>query len=476
MLRATSKLILCAALACSVMPVNSQSDTNTVSLGESLKLIRDFHPIARQAQLIQQEGNAYVQYARGAFDPKIYLEQRNKYYDGKNYYDERGVGLQIPTWFGLTLNAGNESNAGAFINPEDITPSGGLSYAGATMPLLRNLITDARRTQLQRAKIFETRSGFMKNTVLNELAANVVSDYLRWYFAAQELALYNQAVAMSTDRLRAVREEFIAGAKPISDTIETAAQLGSFLLSQQEAQIEYAKAKLMFSAHLWNSDGLPVEPLPGVLPAFSGLDFLDSFVAAFPDTAVVENILELQPELGNMSFFQKELELEKRFKKQQLLPDLSLKYNLLSPGFMNFTGPSITALNNYNFGLKFSTSLFLRKERGEYRLADYKWQGQGLKVAWKTRESTQKVRAAYVKVLTYRDMLGQMKGLVDNFQTLYENEKIRFESGDATVFLVNTRETKLIETRIKQLSYFEKNLLSQTEYLEKAGILWQILR
>jgi outer membrane protein TolC len=316
----------------------------------------------------------------------------------------------------------------------------------------------------------------MKNEALNELASSVVADYLRWYFAGKELSLYNQAVAMSNDRLRAVREEFLAGAKPISDTIETAAQLGSFLVLRQEAEIEYAKAKLLFSAHLWNSDGLPVEPLPGIQPEFAGLDFLDSLVAAFPDSVVVEDLLQLQPELGNMAYLQQELELERRFKKQQLLPDLSLKYNVLAPGWMNFAGLGSGPLNNYTFGLKFSTSLFLRKERGEYRLADYKWQGQGLKVAWKTRESTQKVRAAYIKVLTYRDILSQMQGLTENYETLYENEKIRFESGDATVFMVNTRETKLIETRIKQLNYLEKNLLSQNEYLEKSGILWQILR
>lgn len=466
------------ALISALVPgfMSAQIDTNVLSIGNALNLVRYNHPMAKQARLTAQGGEAYLRYARGSFDPKIYLEQQNKYFSGKNYYSITESGIKVPTWFGAEFSAGWEQNNGAFLNPEDVTPAGGLSKAGISMPLMRNLLTDARRTQLRKAQLLRERTLFERDQELNGLAASVVRDYVTWFFAWREVELYQTSVELLAVRMQAVRTEFEAGGRSAADTIETAAQLAQFRLSLTDALLGEQKARLAFSVHMWNDQGRPVELNPKMRPSSAGLEFLDSMTSAYPDSLVCEKLLNEQPELAALDLYVRELELEKRYKQQLLLPDLTVKYNLLSPAWYNFNANTGSPTDNYTFGLNFSSSLFLRKERGDYQLALYKYQGADLKLQQKNVETNRKVRALYAQVNTYRSIGNQYAGVVESFNTLYENEKIRFSAGDATVFMVNTRENKLLETRLKQLDYIQKLRNSQADYLEKSGLLWQTLR
>lgn len=463
-------------LSCIALSAGAQTDSTALPLGMALQVVREYHPVARQARLMPLEGEAYLRYARGAFDPKVYLDQKNKYFNGKNYYDNTSAGIKIPTWFGAELSAGWEQNRGVYVNPEDATPAGGLSYAGASLPLMRNLITDNRRTQLAKARLMKERSLQGRDVTLNELAGDVLRDYISWYTASREMELYSQAVTLTSFRLQAIRAEYLAGSKPANDTIETAAQLSMFSAMYQEAEMNAMKSRLAFSAHMWSESGLPMDLQPLVQPTVQGLDFLDSMLASFPDTAVLEGLSERQPELVAMDLYIRELELEKKLRQQQLLPDLNVKYQMLGNQVFNYSSLPGGPLNNYSFGLNFNSSLFLRKERGEFQLSKYKWQGASFKFQQKNRETALKVQALYQQVQYCRQIIQGYDAAIQGFNALYNNELLRFEAGDATVFMVNTRENKLLESRIKQVSNLKKLMLSQTDYLEKAGVLWQLLR
>jgi hypothetical protein len=42
-------------------------------------------------------------------------------------------------------------------------------------------------------------------------------------------------------------------------------------------------------------------------------------------------------------------------------------------------------------------------------------------------------------------------GMVDNYQALLNGEIMKSENGESSVFLINTRETELLDARIKLL-------------------------
>ncbi len=453
-------------------PAKAQN-SGSINLGIILKQVGAFHPTAKQAALLPKQGSAYLRYARGGFDPKVFFEQREKTFKSENYYTETAAGISVPTWIGPDLKAGFEKNDGLYLSPDMKTPDNGLSYVGVDIPLFRNMVTDKRRTGLRQAQLFKEQSEAMRLELLNELAQQVVQDYAGWYFAWQEKEICRQAVTLLNERMSAIRFEYQAGSKSAADTIETSAQLGSFNILYRNAYVKEFKNRLMLSAHLWNENNEPVYINNNINPEYTGLDFLDSMLLAFPDSVVSSSIQQLQPGLQIMDLYVQKNKLEMQLNRQAMLPEINLKYRALSPG--NFEFPAGNSLRmNSTFGIGFSSSLFLRKERGEYELSKFAWQESGFKLQQKIRETAQKVGGYYQEAITYATISRDFTSISEQYQQLYENEKTRFNAGDATVFMVNMRETRWIETRLKLNEYRQKQVQSATQYLQLAGVIGRI--
>lgn len=453
-------------------PLFSQ-DSVSINLGMVLKLVRENHPVVKQAALLPKQGESYLRYARGSFDPKLFFEQREKTFKSENYYSETTAEVSIPTWYGLDLKAGYENNSGVYLSPDLKTPANGLSYAGVDVPILRNMITDARRTSVRQAQLFKEQTMFMREQLLNELAQEIIQDYAKWYFTWQERSICLQAVTLLKERMNAIRSEFVAGGKSAADTIETAAQLGSFNILYRDAVAKEYKSRMLLSAHLWNENNAPITINERISPSYSGLDFLDSMMKGFPDTLVSGSIQNLQPTLQILDLYVQKNQLEMRLKRQALLPEIKLKYRALSPGYFEYPAGNSVSMNS-TFGLGFSSALFLRKERGDFEMSRLAWQESGLKFQQKTREASQKVNGLYREAITYRALSRDFAIISDQYKQLYENEKTRFSAGDATVFMVNIRETRWIETLLKLNDYREKQVQSATYYLEMAGVIGRI--
>jgi len=66
--------IVSLLLSCSSL-MYSQDSTSVLSLAEYLGYVKSFHPIVKQANLIINESEAKLLKARGAFDPKLEVEE-----------------------------------------------------------------------------------------------------------------------------------------------------------------------------------------------------------------------------------------------------------------------------------------------------------------------------------------------------------------------------------------------------------------
>lgn len=105
-----------------------------------MELVRNNHPVAKQAALLVNRAAAELQSARGGFDPALQLDASRKTFDGKNYYYYTNPELQLPTAAAVTLRAGTESNGGDQLANE--TTRGRSSYLGIELPLGNGLSTD----------------------------------------------------------------------------------------------------------------------------------------------------------------------------------------------------------------------------------------------------------------------------------------------------------------------------------------------
>ena len=109
---------------------------------------------------------------------------------------------------------------------------------------------------------------------------------------------------------------------------------------------------------------------------------------------------QLHPKLASMDIKQDVLDLEKRYKFQNLLPTLDLNYNFLNKGYA-FWKPFNQPLfeNNYKYGFQLGMPLFQRESRGEYSKTKIKIANLSLQIQQTRLEIQNKVKASYKEII-----------------------------------------------------------------------------
>ena len=80
------------------------------------------------------------------------------------------------------------------------------------------------------------------------------------------------------------------------------------------------------------------------------------------------------------------------------------------------------------------------------------------------------VFANYNNLLNLEQLIGIQDILVKNAITLRDAEQTRFENGESSLFLVNTRERSLIDAQIKQAEIKSKYAKSKVQLQWASGI------
>ena len=68
-------LTICFLFLAAIQSLFAQ-DSSTLNLGLVLKQVSNFHPTVKQASLLPKQGESYLRYTRGSFDPKLFFQQR----------------------------------------------------------------------------------------------------------------------------------------------------------------------------------------------------------------------------------------------------------------------------------------------------------------------------------------------------------------------------------------------------------------
>jgi len=155
-------------------------DSITLSFSEYLGYVKKFHPIAKQAELTIQIGQANLMKARGGFDPKIEVDNERKKFKNLEYFDELNTAFKIPTWYGVELKGNFEQNTGVFLNPESFVPDDGLYSAGISASLGQGLWINERMADLKKAKIFREQTVADREILVNQILFDASLAYFNW--------------------------------------------------------------------------------------------------------------------------------------------------------------------------------------------------------------------------------------------------------------------------------------------------------
>lgn len=458
-----SSLLFIVLVLLQIGSANSQDivPEETFSLQEFLAMVKKHHPVVAQANLKLSKAEAKLLKARGAFDPKLSGGFNKKNYKNTKYYELWEGNFKIPTWYGVDLKAGYQQTEGTYLNPQNKTPKDGLFNAGISINLLEGMIFNQRMNSVKKAKLFQKQNELKRDIQVNKILASATKAYINWLLYYQNTQIFEKFLGNAKTRFNGVASSTKIGETSAIDTVETKITVNKRTLELQQNKLNLRKARLYLSNFLW-IDNVPIQLDENLKPALNTDDILE--------TLQIENLLgnaqniEDHPKLKALDYQMEQNKLDIRFRQNNLLPDIDLQYNFINE---TINDDPVWNTQNYKAGISVKFPLFLRKERGELRLAKIEQERTEYERDRKRWELINKINASQQAVISLSQQLETVEELVQNNKKMTKAERRLFQIGESSIFLVNTRENKLIKTQLKE-NLIRKKLYNATVKLFEA--------
>lgn len=406
------------------------------------------NPLAKRANNEKRYSELLLRAARGNYDPLVSGNYDQKQFNGSNYFTTLNSEIKQPIFTNQYLNFGYDYGVGSNISPEFYTPSQGLPYLGLEVGVLQGLIIDKRRAEVLKAKEYVNYFTAEQKIQLNNLLFESSQRYFEWLFSAKQIALNNYFMDAARKRLEGIEALANVGERATVDTVEAVIFYQTRLLDLQNALMENQKSSNDLSSFIWQNE------TPSLLNNnYQTTDSLEVYYNK-AKSALVENLNltnNLNPILSKYSALQNVLNVDVRLKKEMIKPILNVKYNFLSNG-TSVINPQFSN-NNYKWGLNMSFPLLLRNSSNEYKIAKVVSQNNSLELSNKTNELNFKVNALQQNISILAQQLLNAERSVSYSKLLLEAEKLKFDNGESSLFMLNTRENKLLETELKLAEY-----------------------
>ncbi len=456
-------ILLFSVLFCLTSLKGQEADSLLLSFREYLGYVKSFHPVAKQARLNIDIGQAELLKARGAFDPKIEVDYDRKKFQGTEYWDRLNTTFKVPTWYGIELKGTFEQVSGEFTNPDEFLPDDGLFSAGISVSLGEDLWINDRMATLKQAKFFREQTKAERDLQVNDILYRAAVAYFDWLKSYNEQQIFRRFLSNAEERFRGIKRSALAGDIATIDTVEAGIALQNRKLSLEQARIAFVKKSLELANFLWLDDNIPVELQPNVIPeqaVGANIDITLDLLGRTQDSL----FLETHPKLLSLGYKIDGLEVDKSLKANKILPRIDLEYNFLTESVGPVNGLDI---QDYKGGVKFEFPIFIRKERGDLKLAKFKLRDARFEYVNAELSLRNKILGIYQELDSFEDQNDMIRNIVMDYQALLAAEERKFSFGESSLFLINTRESTLIDSELKsnelQIKFFKtKAILFRT--------------
>lgn len=459
------KIFIYFLIILSCFAVKAQDTAGVFTIDKYTWMVQNYHPMVKQAELLKAKGENTISQARGNFDPQIFTNFDQKYFDDKTYYQLLNSGLKIPTWFGLELKTGYDQNRGVFLNPENNLPNGGLVYGGISLPIGQGLVIDTRRATLRQAQIYAEATVAEQNAMLNDLYYDALSQYWEWVQSWQQLQVYETSLALAQERYEAITQTYFLGDIPAIDTLEAFIQVQNRQMNRDQHLLTYQNTTLELSYYLWGDNLVPLEITENLKPADFNNVNVSNPIPKDTLNALLSILEERNPELQLYDYQLRSFEIEQRVRRDQLKPKINLNYNLLNEPIGSNVAANLS-MQNYKWGVEFAFPLFLRKERANLALTKIKINDTELGRTQKSLEIKNKVEQYFNSQNTAFSQVQLYTNAVENYYKLLEGEREKFDNGESSLFLINSREIMAIDAEITLIK------LQTTYQKDRIGMYW----
>ena len=369
----------------------------------------------------------------------------------------------MPTWYGVELKGNFEDNSGMFLNPESNTPTNGLYNVGVSLSLARGLLINQRMAALKQAKLYQKQAQIDRQLFVNKIIYNASIAYFNWLNTYRKKQVYEDFLANAELRYKNIKRSYELGENPAIDTTEARIIFNDRKLNLEKVNLNYVKASLELSNYLWVNN-VPIELTNAIFP--------DTQITTYVDEALqltnhkIDSIQFNHPKLNALNFKLESLEVERRLKRNNLLPKVDLQYNFLSQQ----NQVNSFNLEDYKTSVTVSFPLFLRKERANLKLTTYQLKAIDYEQKITALALKNQLNAVQQEIIAYENQIGIANNIVLDYAALLKGEERKFETGESSLFLINTREAKLIENKIKAIDLENSLLNSKGKLFNALGL------
>lgn len=430
---------------------------NEFTYDEYLGIVKKYNPLVKIADLEISKSQANLMKARGSFDPKIDIDFSKKEYAGTEYYSIFNGGFKIPTWYGVEIKAGFDDNDGYYLNPQNKTPTQGLTALGISVPIGQSLLINERMADLSKAKIQIQLSLSERKLQAIAVLYDASLAYFNWKKSYEEVVMYEKYSANAEKRLKGIHTLIKQGDKPAIDSVEAGIITKTRLLNLEDSKLKLNKSRLELSNFLWLENNIPFELTEDMIPE-------EKLELTIQETLNTNNFTQTALDTTNhpkINAMQNKLELlnvDKKLKANKLLPKINIGYAYLSEpnNFSNYQ------FEDYKFAVDFSYPLFLRKERGDLKIAKYKIQEYEFALDVEKLELSNKINAQKVEIQSLIKQQKLINSLVNDNLTMVNAEERLFSIGESSLFLINTRENNLVSAQLAKINLENRFYISNS--------------
>ena len=428
------------------------------TFNEYLGYVKKFHPLVKTANLEINKAQAGLMAARGAFDPKIAVDFDKKQFKDTEYYSILNSSFKIPTWYGIEIKAGFEQNEGYYLNPENTVPNAGLASVGISVPLGQGLFINQRMADLRKAKMQMQLGQAERKLLAIEVLYDASVAYFNWKKNYEEFQMYSQYNTNAETRFKAIQSLIKQGDKRAIDSVEAGISFKSRKLSLENSRLKLLKSKLELSNFLWLDNSIPME-LSDILFPEQQIESTIQETLKTNDMLANNFSIDNHPKINALETKIDMLEVDRKLKANALLPKVDLSYSYLSePQYIDSY-----KFENYKVGLNFAYPIFLRKERGGLKLAQFKIQETTNSLNLERLQLSNKIKAQKEVISSLNKQRLMANELVANYNTMLQSEERLFIFGESSLFLINSRESSLITAQLTAIALRNEFCVSNSE-------------
>lgn len=393
-------------------------------------------PIA-EAELLNQEGNFDLR-LRSRLDTQNFGFYQNERFE---------ISLEQPTTvWGSTLYSGYSLSRGRYpdYDGKALTNEAGQYRAGVRVPLARDRAIDSRRAGLGKARAGLRLADLSIDQQRLTILQTATRRYWDWIAAGRRLLIANTLLDVAIGRDAILKEAVRIGALPQFEQLDNQRIVLQRRNTVVEAQRSLENAAIELSLYLRDDAGQPLLAEPRqLIPGFPE-------PSEITDAQMLDDMASAQtrrPDVLRFLFQRNQVQIDKKLAENQKMPNIDLfaeYYREAGDGLVK-RGP-----NDLRVGLIFDLPLQRRQaisriRNAESRLSqiDLNEKFQRDQVTASVRDAASAVRAAFQRATVVSEELAVTRQVEDA-------ERLRFELGDSTLFVLNQREQATAEAANKE--------------------------